>query len=77
MRDALSEMKKAIIKTFGRKGEEIVNMNLSAITRGSEVEKVEVPAEWAKLEIKTQKGYAQYPRIHQECCRTHQCAAGR
>ena len=50
--NALSEMKKAIIKTFGRKGEEIVNMNLSAITRGAEVEKVEVPAEWAKIEIK-------------------------
>ena len=31
--NALSEMKKAIIKTFGRKGEEIVNMNLSSITR--------------------------------------------
>ena len=33
--DAMSQMKKAIIKTFGRKGEEIVNMNIAAIDRGS------------------------------------------
>jgi pyruvate-ferredoxin/flavodoxin oxidoreductase len=46
---AISQMKKAIIKTFGRKGEEIVNMNIAAIDRGFEVEKVEVPKEWAKL----------------------------
>jgi pyruvate-ferredoxin/flavodoxin oxidoreductase len=59
--NALSEMKKAIIKTFGRKGEDIVNMNLSAITRGSEVEKVEVPAEWAKIEIKPQKDNRNIP----------------
>jgi len=50
--DARSQMKKAIIKTFGRKGEEIVNMNIAAIERGSEVEKVEVPKEWAKLQPK-------------------------
>jgi pyruvate-ferredoxin/flavodoxin oxidoreductase len=59
--NALSEMKKAIIKTFGRKGEEIVNMNLSAITRGSEVEKIEVPAAWAKLEIKPPKDTRNIP----------------
>jgi pyruvate-ferredoxin/flavodoxin oxidoreductase len=51
--DARSQMKKAIIKTFGRKGEEIVNMNIAAIDRGAEVEKVEVPKEWAKLDPKT------------------------
>ena len=50
--DARSEMKKAIIKTFGRKGEEIVNMNIAAIDRGAAVEKVEVPKEWAKLDPK-------------------------
>jgi pyruvate-ferredoxin/flavodoxin oxidoreductase len=61
--NALSEMKKAIIKTFGRKGEEIVNMNLSAITRGSEVEKIEVPAEWAKIEIKAKKDTRNIPEF--------------
>jgi pyruvate-ferredoxin/flavodoxin oxidoreductase len=59
--DAMVEMKKAIIKTFGRKGEEIVNMNISAISRGSDVVKVEVPAAWTKLEIKVQKDSRNIP----------------
>jgi pyruvate-ferredoxin/flavodoxin oxidoreductase len=50
--DARTQMKKAIIKSFGRKGEEIVNMNIAAIDRGAAVEKVEIPKEWAKLQPK-------------------------
>ncbi|HJX71396.1 MAG TPA: pyruvate:ferredoxin (flavodoxin) oxidoreductase, partial [Bacteroidales bacterium] len=53
--DAFSEMKKAIIKTFGRKGEDIVKMNHAAVDRGGEVEKVEIPAEWAQIEVKPKK----------------------
>jgi pyruvate-ferredoxin/flavodoxin oxidoreductase len=59
--DAQSHMKKAIIKTFSRKGEEIVNMNLTAIDRGSKVTKVEIPGEWATLEIKIQKDTRNIP----------------
>jgi pyruvate-ferredoxin/flavodoxin oxidoreductase len=59
--DAMSQMKKAIIKTFGRKGEEIVNMNISAISRGSDVIKVDVPAVWAKLEIKPKQDTRNIP----------------
>jgi pyruvate-ferredoxin/flavodoxin oxidoreductase len=59
--DAMSQMKKAIIKTFGRKGEEIVNMNISAISRGSDVVKVDVPAAWAKLEIIPKKDTRNIP----------------
>ncbi|MBN2761681.1 MAG: pyruvate:ferredoxin (flavodoxin) oxidoreductase [Bacteroidales bacterium] len=61
--DALKEMKQAIIKTFGRKGEEIVNMNLAAITHGSEVEKVEVPASWAQIEVKPEKDNRDIPEF--------------
>ncbi|MBU0487849.1 MAG: pyruvate:ferredoxin (flavodoxin) oxidoreductase, partial [Bacteroidetes bacterium] len=46
---AESEMKTAIKKTYGNKGEMIVNMNYAAIDSGAAVEKVEVPAEWANL----------------------------
>lgn len=46
---AAKAMKKAIIKTYGNKGEEIVNLNIAAIDKGAEVEKVEVPADWANL----------------------------
>jgi pyruvate-ferredoxin/flavodoxin oxidoreductase len=49
---AVEQMKKAIEKTYGRKGEDIVNMNNLAIDRGGDVEKVEVPENWAGIEIK-------------------------
>lgn len=49
---AESEMKTAVFKTYGRKGEDVVNMNYAAIDMGSKVTKVEIPAEWAKIEIK-------------------------
>ncbi|MDY0254503.1 MAG: pyruvate:ferredoxin (flavodoxin) oxidoreductase [Tenuifilaceae bacterium] len=47
---SVKAMKDAVDKSFGRKGEDIVNMNYAAIDRGGDVTKVEVPAEWAKLE---------------------------
>ncbi len=46
---AVEKMKAFILKSYGRKGEEIVKMNNAAVDRGGEVEKIEVPAEWAKL----------------------------
>ena len=46
---AVEQMKKAIIKSYGKKGEEIVRMNNAAVDRGGDVTKVEVPAEWAAL----------------------------
>ncbi len=36
---AEAEMKKAIYKSYGRKGEEVVNMNYAAVDKGSEVTK--------------------------------------
>ncbi|MBR2333384.1 MAG: pyruvate:ferredoxin (flavodoxin) oxidoreductase, partial [Rikenellaceae bacterium] len=49
---AVEEMKKAILKTYGKKGEDIVNMNYAAVDAGgAAVEKVEVPAEWANLSV--------------------------
>ncbi|HOP04901.1 MAG TPA: pyruvate:ferredoxin (flavodoxin) oxidoreductase [Tenuifilaceae bacterium] len=47
---AVKEMKHAVDKSFGRKGEDIVKMNYAAIDKGGEVVKVEVPSEWVKLE---------------------------
>ena len=51
---AVDEMKNAIVKTFGNKGEDIVNMNHAAVDRGGDVTEVKVPAEWSKLEGKDQ-----------------------
>jgi pyruvate-ferredoxin/flavodoxin oxidoreductase len=47
---AQEHMKKAIVKSYGKKGETIVNMNFAAVDAGgNNVQKIEVPAEWAKL----------------------------
>ncbi|MDR2911099.1 MAG: pyruvate:ferredoxin (flavodoxin) oxidoreductase [Bacteroidales bacterium] len=48
---AESEMKKAVYKSYGRKGEKIVNMNYAAIDKGSAVVEVKVPAEWGSIKI--------------------------
>ena len=50
--DAVKYMKDAALKSYGKKGENIVNMNYAAIDRGGEYTKVEVPAEWADINAK-------------------------
>ncbi len=45
-------MKDAIVKSYGKKGENVVNMNYAAVDRGGEYTRVEVPAEWAKITAK-------------------------
>ncbi|MCR9013228.1 pyruvate:ferredoxin (flavodoxin) oxidoreductase [Gabonibacter chumensis] len=48
---AVSEMKKAIDKSYGKKGEAIVKMNYAAVDAGGEhVVKVEIPADWKNLQ---------------------------
>ena len=48
---AVKEMKTAIEKTYGRKGDKVVKMNNDAVDAGAGIIKVEIPAEWATLEI--------------------------
>ena len=49
---AVEEMKKAIYKSYGKKGEDIVNKNYAAVDAGGKyVVKVDVPAEWASLTV--------------------------
>ena len=50
--DAVKYMKDAALKSYGKKGENVVNMNYAAIDRGGEYVKVEVPAEWADISAK-------------------------
>jgi pyruvate-ferredoxin/flavodoxin oxidoreductase len=52
---AVEEMRKFIIKSFGRKGEEVVKMNFAAVEKGGNVTRVEVPAAWSKLSIAREK----------------------
>lgn len=48
---AVEQMKKFIVKSYGKKGEDIVNKNYAAVDRGIEIEKVEIPAEWASIVV--------------------------
>jgi len=49
---AVEQMKKMIVKSFSKKGEDIVNMNYKAVDAGANVTKVEIPAEWANIDVK-------------------------
>ncbi len=50
--DAVKYMKDAIYKSYGKKGDEIVNKNNAAVDKGIEnVVQVEVPANWANVEV--------------------------
>ena len=49
--DAIRLMKEAAKKTYGRKGDDIVNMNYAAIDEGAkQVVKIEVPEDWKTAE---------------------------
>ena len=50
--DAVKYMKEAALKSYGKKGENVVNMNYAAIDRGGEYTEVKVPAEWADITAK-------------------------
>ncbi len=53
---AVDEMKAAIVKSYGKKGENIVNMNYAAVEAGGKnVIKVEVPAEWKNIVLDDEK----------------------
>ena len=46
--DAVKYLKEEVIKSYGAKGQDIIDMNYAAIDRGvSEIVKIDVPASWA------------------------------
>jgi pyruvate-ferredoxin/flavodoxin oxidoreductase len=54
-------MKKFIYKSYGKKGENIVKMNNAAVDKGGDVEKVEIPAEWASMKVESAKDTRDIP----------------
>ena len=46
---AVEQMKKAIVKSYGKKGEDVVNMNFAAVDRGGEYKQLAVDPAWASL----------------------------
>ena len=50
--DAKTFMKDAIVKSYGKKGEHIVNMNYAAVDRGGEYVKLTIPEDWKNINAK-------------------------
>lgn len=49
--DAVAYLKDAVVKSYGNKGEKVVNMNNAAIDKGVQsIVKINVPAEWASAQ---------------------------
>ena len=46
---AVEQMKKFIVKSYGKKGEDVVNMNYAAVDRGDEYKKFDIDPAWANL----------------------------
>ncbi|WP_213996030.1 pyruvate:ferredoxin (flavodoxin) oxidoreductase [Tepidanaerobacter syntrophicus] len=60
--EAVKHLKEAIVKSYGHKGEKIVNMNYLAVDKGIEaLVKVEVPASWADAVDEESKVEADVP----------------
>lgn len=50
--DAVKYMKDAIVASYGKKGEKVVNMNFAAVDRGVvDIVEVKVPAHWTDLSV--------------------------
>ena len=47
---AIEQMKKFIVKSYGKKGEDVVNKNYAAVDRGGEYKQLAVDKAWASLE---------------------------
>ncbi|MGF7060259.1 pyruvate:ferredoxin (flavodoxin) oxidoreductase [Brassicibacter mesophilus] len=57
--EAISYLKEAIVKSYGKKGEKIVNMNYTAVEKGIDaLVKVEVPASWSNAEAQEEAAAA-------------------
>lgn len=52
---AIEQMKKFIVKSYGKKGEDVVNKNYAAVDRGGEYKQLTVDPSWASIEIPAQK----------------------
>ena len=54
--DAVKYLKEAVVTSYGKKGEKVVNMNHAAIDKGIEaLVKIEVPAEWKNAQDEAPK----------------------
>ena len=48
---AVEQMKKFIVKSYGKKGEDVVNKNYAAVDRGGEYKLLDVDPAWSNIEV--------------------------
>ena len=59
--EAIKQMKEAIVKTYGKKGEDVVRMNIEAVDRAlGALQKVEYPESWKTA------GHEEYMKLEEE-----------
>ena len=65
--DAIRYLKEEVVKSYGAKGQDIIDMNCAAIDRGAaEMVKIDVPASWASAEEQDTGDDSQAPRFFQD-----------
>ncbi len=63
---AEKEMKTAVYKSYGKKGEDVVKMNYAAIDKGSDVTKIPIPEEWVKVKVEKEADNRDIPEFIRE-----------
>ena len=60
---AVEEMKHFIVKSYGKKGEDVVNKNYAAVDRGGEYQELAIDPAWSKLPADPAKDYGDEPEF--------------
>lgn len=73
---AVEQMKAFIVKSYGKKGQDIVNMNYGAVDRGGEYKELTVDPAWANLVDEAEAEEANTPAFIKEIVRPMNAQAG-
>ena len=67
--DAIKYLKDAVVKSYGKKGEKVVNMNFAAIDAGiNSIVKIDIPADWKNAEDDKLDEKQDVPKFIKEIC---------
>ncbi|MDR0370272.1 MAG: pyruvate:ferredoxin (flavodoxin) oxidoreductase [Prevotellaceae bacterium] len=73
---AVGQMKYMIEKSYGKKGEDIVNKNYAAVDRGGEYTKIAIPTEWADIKSEDELSNDNAPAFVRKVVRPINAQAG-
>lgn len=67
--DAVKYLKEAVVKSYGKKGDKVVNMNYEAIEAGiNSIVKIQVPEDWKNAEASKNHSIGDVPKFIKEIC---------